>query len=88
FFKRLFSKQWGNYQNDDSHFIDVDSNLFEYILQYLQRGVLLVFYNGVKGHDYALYGALLEEARFFGINRLEKWLSEQKYLEAVKVAYS
>jgi hypothetical protein len=40
-----------------------------------------------KGHDYVLYGALLEEARIFGIDRLEKWLSEQKYLEIVKVAY-
>jgi hypothetical protein len=35
-----------------------------------------------------LYGALLEEARFFGIDKLEKWLSEQKYLEVVRVAYS
>jgi len=35
-----------------------------------------------------LYGALLEEARLFGIDRLEKWLGEQKYLEVVKVAYS
>ncbi|KAF2174541.1 hypothetical protein K469DRAFT_707331 [Zopfia rhizophila CBS 207.26] len=63
-------------------------DLFEHILRYLRRGVLPVFYDGAKGHDYALYGALLEEARFFGIDRLEKWLSEQKYLEAIEVAYS
>jgi hypothetical protein len=35
-----------------------------------------------------VYSALLEEARFFGIDRLEKWLSEKKYLEAVKIVYS
>lgn len=88
FFKALFSKQWGDHQNDCSYFIDADPDLFEHILRYLRRGVLPVFYDGAKGHDYVLYGALLEEARFFGIDKLEKWLSDQKYLEVVKVAYS
>ena len=88
FFKALFSKQWDDHKNDSSYFIDADPDLFEHILRYLRRGVLPVFYDRAKGHDHVLYGALLEEARFFGIDRLEKWLSEQKYLEAVKVAYS
>jgi hypothetical protein len=42
----------------------------------------------VNGHNHVLYSALLEEARFFGIDRLEKWLSEKKYLEAVKIVHS
>jgi hypothetical protein len=88
FFKALFSGQWDGPQDDGSYFIDADPDLFEHILRYLRRGVLPVFYDRTKGHDYMLYGALLEEARFFGIDRLEKWLDEQKYLEVVKVAYS
>ncbi len=35
-----------------------------------------------------LYDALLKKARFFNINKLKKWLSEQKYLKIVKIAYS
>ena len=42
----------------------------------------------MNGHNYALYNMLLEEARFFGIDRLEKWLNEKNYLEVVKVVYS
>jgi hypothetical protein len=88
FFKALFSGKWGDPQDDGSYFIDADPDLFEHILRYLRRGVLPVFYDRAKGHDYVLYGALLEEARSFGIDRLEKWLNEQKYLEVVNVAYS
>jgi BTB/POZ domain-containing protein KCTD9 len=42
----------------------------------------------VNGHNHVLYSTLLEEARFFDIDRLEKWLSEKKYLEAVKIVQS
>jgi hypothetical protein len=41
----------------------------------------------VNGHNHVLYSTLLKEARFFSINRLEKWLSKKKYLEAVKIVH-
>lgn len=44
-----------------------------------------VFYDEAKGHDYALYVAVLEQARFFGVEALRAWLEGQKYLQAVKV---
>jgi hypothetical protein len=87
FFASLLSGRWDNAQEDGSYFIDSDANLFEHILRYLRRGVLPVFYDRLKGHDYALYGALLEEARFFRIDTLEKWLREQKYLQVIQVEY-
>ncbi|KAF2177808.1 hypothetical protein K469DRAFT_497317, partial [Zopfia rhizophila CBS 207.26] len=49
---------------DDSYFINADPGLFKHTLQYPRRSVLPVFYDEIKGHDYTLYGALLEEARF------------------------
>ncbi len=88
FFKALFSGQWGDKQDDGSYFIDADADLFKYILYYLRCGLLPVFYDRTDGHNHVLYSTLLEEARFFGIDRLEKWLSEKKYLEALKIVHS
>ena len=88
FFASLLSGRWDNAQEDGSYFIDADANLFEHILRYLRRGVLPVFYDRLKGHDHALYSALFEEAGFFGIDKLEKWLREEKYLDVIKVEYS
>jgi BTB/POZ domain-containing protein KCTD9 len=88
FFNTLFSGQWGDKQDDGSYFVDADADLFKHILHYLRRGILPFFYDRMNGHNYALYNMLLEEARFFGIDRLEKWLSEKNYLEVVKVVHS
>jgi hypothetical protein len=87
YFKNLFSGKWGDKQEDGSYFIETDAHIFEYILRYLRTGVLPVFYDRVGGHDYALYQALLEEAKYFVIDRLEKWLCERKYLDVVKIHY-
>src|SRR3954471_305451 len=65
FFASLLSGRWGNALADGSYFIDADPSLFEHILRYLRRRVLPLFYDKAKGHDYALYLALLEEAKYF-----------------------
>ena len=77
YFKKLFSGQWGDQQEDGSYFIETDADIFEYILRYLRTGVLPVFCDSRKGHDFALYQALLEEAEYFVIERLEKWLKSE-----------
>lgn len=87
YFKSLFSGEWGDKQEDGSYFIETDAHIFEHILRYLRTGVLPVFYDRGKGHDFALYQALLEEAKYFAIERLEKWLCERKYLEVVEIHY-
>jgi hypothetical protein len=85
--KALTSGRWeSNKQNDCSYFIDADPALFAHILRYLRRGVLPIFYDKVKGHDHALYLALLEEARYFQIQRLQKWLEEKRFLRAMMVS--
>ena len=87
FFKKLFSGNWGDKQEDGSYFIETDAEIFEHILRYLRTGVLPVFYDRANGHDFALYQALLGEAKYFIIERLEKWLHERKYLEVVEIHY-
>ena len=47
-----------------------------------------LFYDEGKGHDYALYVAVLEQAGYFGVEPLRKWLEAQTYLQAVKVVLS
>lgn len=85
FFATLLSGRWGSAQADGSYFVDADPRIFEHILRYLRRGVLPIFYDDTKGHDHALYLAVLEEAKYFEINRLERWLLEKTYLKAVKI---
>ena len=87
YFKNLFSGKWGDKQEDGSYFIETDADIFEHVLRYLRTGVLPVFYDRVKGHDFPLYQALLDEAMYFAIDRLQRWLCERKYLDAVKIQY-
>jgi hypothetical protein len=85
FFASLFSGRWDNTLGDGTYFIDADPVLFEHVLRYLRRGVFPLFFDAAKGHNYYLYLALLEDARYFGIPRLRDWLENERYLEAVKV---
>lgn len=70
-------------------FLDTDPDLFEHILRYLRRPeVFPLFWSPAQGFDYDLYNRLEVEAQHFGIQALEDWISEKKYLEAVTVRYS
>ncbi|KAI9819402.1 MAG: hypothetical protein M1826_001151 [Phylliscum demangeonii] len=88
YFEGLLSGCWGDEQPDGSYFIDADPVLFDHILRYLRRGVLPVFYDRSKGFDHALYTLLLEEAKYFQIPRLEKWIADKMYIQVVKVSYT
>lgn len=88
FFASLLSGRWDDARTDGSYFIDADPTLFEHILRYLRRRVLPIFYDISKGHDHALYLALLEDARYFQIARLQEWLENKRYLNALSVECS
>ncbi|KAF6227357.1 hypothetical protein HO133_008801 [Letharia lupina] len=88
FFARQLSGRWPDIQPDGSYFIDADGDVFQHVLRYLRHEIMPIFYDNVKGHDYALYLAVLEQARYFGVEPLQKWLEEQKYLQAVKIVHS
>jgi phytoene desaturase (3,4-didehydrolycopene-forming) len=66
------------------YFVDADPALFEHILRYLRTGMFPLFYDAEKGHDLCLYFALLNQARFYQIERLHTWLGAEGYLDAVK----
>jgi BTB/POZ domain-containing protein KCTD9 len=86
FFASLLSGRWAsNRLGDGSYFIDADPNLFEHILRYLRRGVFPLCFDLARGHDHALYDALLQESRYFGIIRLQAYLAERRYLKIVEV---
>lgn len=84
YFASLLSGRWDNTQEDGTYFVDADPALFEHILRYLRRSVYPVFYDEVRGHNYGLYIALSGEAIYFGICRLQQWLEQRRYLDAVK----
>ncbi|KAG4029473.1 hypothetical protein MFRU_015g00170 [Monilinia fructicola] len=88
FFENLFSPSWARPKEDGSYFGDADPTLFAHILQYLRRDRFPIFYDNSKGHDYAMYIALRQEADYFGLGNLANWLKDKKYLDVVKVSYS
>ncbi|KAB8071045.1 BTB/POZ protein [Aspergillus leporis] len=88
FFDSLLSRRWDSQQQDGTYLVDADPALFEHILRYLRRGLFPLFYDRVRGHNYGLYIALLDEARYFGIDKLVSWLEAKEYIHAVKVQIS
>ncbi|KAG6115691.1 hypothetical protein E4U13_002565 [Claviceps humidiphila] len=85
YFKQRFSTTWGQIP---PYFIDADPALFEHILRYLRHPIFPLFYNQAHGHDISLYAALLNQANYFQISRLQKWLAAKRYLEAIQVKHT
>ncbi|PHH86473.1 hypothetical protein CDD83_10203 [Cordyceps sp. RAO-2017] len=85
FFASLLSDRWNNKLDDGSYFVDADPDLFEHILRYLRHLTYPIFYDDARGHNYGLYLAILSEARYFGITRLQKWLEEREYVNVVRL---
>jgi hypothetical protein len=73
-------------QRNGSYFVDADPITFEHLLRFMQRpSVFPVFYDPIRGYDYALYSRLQAEAHHFQVNTLRDWIKEKKYLQAVMV---
>lgn len=50
--------------------------------------MLPIIYDKSHGFDHAFYWALQEEASYFGIMPLHKWVKEKEYLRVVTIEYS
>ncbi|KAJ9649573.1 hypothetical protein H2201_007152 [Coniosporium apollinis] len=87
-FRAFFSGRWNHELMDGAYFIDADGDLFEHILRYLRRKIFPIFYDNAKGHNRAMYLALMREAEYFQIERLRLWIEDERYLTAVLVWYS
>ncbi|KAF3484276.1 uncharacterized protein GIQ15_03600 [Arthroderma uncinatum] len=84
YFKAYFSGKWTIPKMDDgSIFIDGDSSSFEHVLKYLRRGVFPLAFDAAKGHDYQLYAAVLEEAKYFQCPQLVTWLEDKCYRKCI-----
>lgn len=87
FFTSMFSGDWNNPKTPDGAiFIDSDGRIFGHVLNYLRSGRFPLFYDaGNHAFDYAQYQALLGEAKFFGIPRLQQWIEQHRYRDAVEM---
>lgn len=85
YFQSMFLGPWNDQRPDGSYYIDGDGETFSHILSYLRRGVFPVFYDRVHGHDEHKYHLVLEDARYYAIPALERWLDARGYISAVCV---
>ncbi|KAI1270322.1 hypothetical protein F5Y18DRAFT_367911 [Xylariaceae sp. FL1019] len=84
----MLSGRWNDADKDGVYFIDSDPDLFVEVLRYLRSGNFPLFFDTAsQKYDYAKYTSLLGEAQYFGIEKLETWIKEQKYAKAVTVRY-
>ena len=88
FFARLLSGRWPSHhvQRDGSYHLDADGDVFAHVLRYLRHGTMPVLYDDARGHDYGAYLAVREQAQYFGVEPLQRWVEERRYLWAVRVA--
>ena len=86
YFAVRLSTRWDDREEDGSFFIDSDPDLFEHILLFCRSGVFPLFFDmATRVFDYGKYAAVLGEARYFGVERLEQWISDKRYLQAIVV---
>ncbi|WEW54946.1 pyruvate decarboxylase [Emydomyces testavorans] len=84
YFKHKLSGIWPvEEQEDGSIFVDGDPDAFDYVMRYLRRGVFPLAFDVVKGHDYALYCRILEEAKYFQCSKLITWLKDELYYKCI-----
>ncbi|KAF1819243.1 uncharacterized protein K489DRAFT_77913 [Dissoconium aciculare CBS 342.82] len=83
YFDQLFSGRWNDKSPDGSYYIDTDAQVFKHILLYLRTGVLPIFYDKTTGHDEIPYHQVLNEAEYFCIDRLVRWINGKTYLKVV-----
>jgi hypothetical protein len=90
YFAKLLSLQWISSATlvDSGIFVDADPHLFRHILNYLRRSLLPVFGTRANGFDHPLYAALREEARYLGIESLEQWIAEERYMASITITES
>lgn len=92
FFASVTSEMWSITavrQADGSYFVDADGDTFAHILRYLRHpNNFPIFYDQAKGHDHALYAAVLHQAVFFGVDDLATWIKDKSYLQVVRVMRS
>lgn len=86
YFASLLSGRWDkNLHADGSYSIDADGATFEHVLRFLRHEVFPIFYDNAKGFDFTLYRLLLDQAQYFHIPKLEGWIKNKNYLDAVKI---
>ena len=86
YFEALLSGSWKDEkQEDGSLFVDRDGDIFAYILGFLRSSKFPLFYDDVAGFDHDKYVQLLEEARYFGIDKLVEWIKIRQYEKVIKV---
>ncbi|KAI9892622.1 MAG: hypothetical protein M1814_001315 [Vezdaea aestivalis] len=89
FFRSLLSGRWTTPKTpSNALLIDGDPEIFNYILRYLRRGTYPILYDQTRGFDYGLYRAILDEAKYFGVEKLCDWIQSKKFESAVKITYS
>ncbi|KAI1085110.1 BTB/POZ protein [Whalleya microplaca] len=85
YFAARLSGRWNDADKDGSYFVDADPDRFKHILNYLRTGNFPLFFDtATRTFDNAKYFALLGEAQYFGIQKLEEWIRKKEYLAAVK----
>lgn len=79
FFRKLMLTPLSNMFN-----IDANQEVFPHIIAYLRRGTYPLAIDAEGRHDIPTYLAILEEARYFKLERLSDWIEKGLYEEAAK----
>ncbi|KAI0147438.1 hypothetical protein GGR57DRAFT_515693 [Xylariaceae sp. FL1272] len=86
YFTALFSGRWQDQDIAGTYFIDSDPVIFADVLRYMRSGNFPLYFNAsTSTYEYGKYASLLGEAQYFGIARLEDWIVNKGYKDAVHI---
>ncbi|KAI1633240.1 hypothetical protein F4809DRAFT_623968 [Biscogniauxia mediterranea] len=89
YFAKRIEEGWCHDSESLSYFVDRDPDLFTHILEFLRSGRPPLFFDfNTHVFDLVRYQALLVEARFFGMPKLEGWVAGKKYLRSITIERS
>ncbi|KAI0385471.1 hypothetical protein F5Y04DRAFT_276800 [Hypomontagnella monticulosa] len=79
----------GSEAYDGALFVDSDPDIFGHIINFLRTGIYPLFFDSnTQTFDHVEYFYLLTESKRFGVQKLIDWITDKKYLNAVKVTKS
>jgi hypothetical protein len=84
-FKTKLKDEWSHDVDiGGSYFVDIDPDIFPYILNWARHALPPFFWDKTNGFNYELYDKVQAQADYLGVHELRDYIKEQNYLQRIQ----